>query len=160
MSFQIFFWINRILSFFNGLILETHKPLKSFIWTSSEKFRNGLSHSRKTFAKWRKTFYTHPGWKKIQNHWGRALRGPPSRRRLELMSGMRQAPWICGSLPRPLRQCFSLNQAHLQADGGNLYVAIDVEAIVFGGENHRTVVHQRNVEALRVLYLRDQVYKT
>ena len=76
------------------------------------------------------------------------------------MSGMRQAPWICGPLPRPLRQCFSLNQAHLQADGGNLYVAIDVEAIVFGGENHRTVVHQRNVEALRVFYLRDQVYKT
>ena len=76
------------------------------------------------------------------------------------MSGMKQAPWICGSLPRPLRQCFSLNQAHLQADGGNLYVAIDVEAIVFGGENHRTVVHQRNVEALRVLYLQDQVYKT
>ena len=70
------------------------------------------------------------------------------------------APWICGLLPRPLRQCFSLNQAHLQADGGNLYVAIDVEAIVFGGENHRTVVHQRNVEALRVLYLQDQVYKT
>lgn len=76
------------------------------------------------------------------------------------MSGMRQAPWICGPLPRPLRQCFSLNQAHLQADGGNLNVAIDVEAIVFGGENHRTVVHQRNVEALRVLYLQDQVYKT
>ena len=75
------------------------------------------------------------------------------------MSGMRQAPWICGPLPRPPRQCFSLNQAHLQADGGNLNVAIDVEAIVFGGENHRTVVHQRNVEALRVLYLQDQVYK-
>jgi len=69
------------------------------------------------------------------------------------MSGIRQAPWICGPLPRPLRQCFSLNQAHLQADGGNLYVAIDVEAIVFGGENHGTVVHQRNVEALRVFYL-------
>ena len=76
------------------------------------------------------------------------------------MSGIRQAPWICGPLPRPLRQCFSLNQAHLQADGGNLYVAIDVEAIVFGGENHGPVVHQRNVEALRVFYLRDQVYKT
>ena len=59
-----------------------------------------------------------------------------------------------------LDNVFSLNQAHLQADGGNLYVAIDVEAIVFGGENHGTVVHQRNVEALCVFYLRDQVYKT
>ena len=107
-----------------------------------------------------KDFLHPPGLEKIQNHWGRALRGPLSRRRLELMSGIRQAPWICGSLPRPLRQCFSLNQAHLQADGGNLYVAIDVEAIVFGGKNYGTVVHQRNVEALRVFYLRDQVYKT
>merc|ERR1719278_591780 len=52
-----------------------------------------------------------------------------------------------------LDNVFSLNQAHLQADGRNLYVAIDVEAIVFGGENHGSVVHQRNVEALRVLYL-------
>ena len=42
---------------------------------------------------------------------------------------------------------------HLEADGWNLYVAIDVEAIVFGGQHHRAVVHQGNVEALGVFHL-------
>jgi len=41
----------------------------------------------------------------------------------------------------------------LDAEGRDLDVAVDVEAVVLAGEHHAPVVHQRHVEALRVLYL-------
>ena len=37
------------------------------------------------------------------------------------------------------------------ADGGQLDVAVDVEAVVFAGQHHGAVVHQGHVEALGVL---------
>ena len=41
----------------------------------------------------------------------------------------------------------------LDAEGRDLDVAVDVEAVVLAGEHHAPVVHQRYVEALRVLHL-------
>jgi len=43
--------------------------------------------------------------------------------------------------------------SHLEANGWDLYVAIDVEAVVFGGQHHGAVVHQGDVEALGVFHL-------
>ena len=67
-------------------------------------------------------------------------------------------PWICVPLASsPSSSLFPPSflswMFHLEADGWNLYVAIDVEAIVFGGQHHRAVVHQGNVEALGVFHL-------
>ena len=41
----------------------------------------------------------------------------------------------------------------LQPDGRHLDVSVDVEPVVLGGEHHGAVVHERDVEALRVLDL-------
>ena len=48
---------------------------------------------------------------------------------------------------------FSTWLFHLQTDGWNLDVAIDVEAIVFWGQHYRAIVHQGHVEALGVFHL-------
>ena len=66
----------------------------------------------------------------------------------ELVDGFSN-PWICVRLvSSPSFGC-----VYLEADGWDLYVAIDIEAIVFGGQHHGAVVHQGNVKALGVLHL-------
>ena len=37
-----------------------------------------------------------------------------------------------------------------------LHVSVDVEAVVLGGEHHGAVVHQRDVETLGVLHLKEE----
>ena len=44
----------------------------------------------------------------------------------------------------------------LHAEGRDLDVAVDVEAVVFAGQHHAPVVHQGHVEALRVLNLHQE----
>ena len=47
----------------------------------------------------------------------------------------------------------SLRRARLHADGRDLDVAVDVEAVVLAGQHNGPVVHQRHVETLGVLHL-------
>lgn len=41
----------------------------------------------------------------------------------------------------------------LEAEGRDLDVSVDVEAVIFAGQHHATVIHQRNVKTLSMLHL-------
>ena len=38
-------------------------------------------------------------------------------------------------------------------DGIHLDISVNVEPVVFGGQYHRAIIHQRHIEALRMLHL-------
>ena len=75
----------------------------------------------------------------------------------ELVDGqwVRSNPWIC--VPLALKTMFFFLSTiwlfHLQANGRDLDIAIDVEAIVFWGQHHGAVIHQSHVETLGVFHL-------
>ena len=45
------------------------------------------------------------------------------------------------------------DSCHLQAEGRNLNVSVDVETIVLAGQHHTAVVHQSHIKALGVFHL-------
>ena len=115
-----------LLFIHSGVILESHKVRKSFfMWT---KFCKGLSHSQKTFAKLRKTFL--PPRPAQASKRGGGARPKIQKTLVNRWNWVFQSLFTLFTPFHPLLP-FLLGFVHLEAYGWDLYVAIDIEAIVF-----------------------------
>ena len=45
----------------------------------------------------------------------------------------------------------------LEPEGRDLDVSVDVEPVIFAGQHHATVIHQRNVKTLSMLHLSQNI---
>ena len=121
---------NFIPLFHLCLILETRKLWKSFMWTSLEKVLEWSSPQSQNFCQMTKDFFT-PNQAEEREVRLKASGGWLD----ELVDGqwVRSNPWIC--VPLALKTMFFFLSTtwlfHLQANGRDLDIAIDVEAIVF-----------------------------